>query len=177
MGIPRKILVMGLPGAGKTYLARRLAKYLNAEYLSGDEMRQSISSDLGFSLDDCITHAGRMGARCDSIVRDGRSVVADFVCPTPETRKAFGPCFLVWVDTIRTSRDGATNQIFVPPERMDYVVTTWRPNEALFIRNVISPNVSRSFILDRETSWQPDQHLFIGRLAATGRTKLFGLDD
>ena len=31
----------------------------------------------------------------------GKIVIADFVCPLPETRKLFNPDYLIWVDTIK----------------------------------------------------------------------------
>jgi hypothetical protein len=46
-------------------------------------------------------------------------VIADFVCPTPETREAFGAHFIVWVDRIKEGRFEDTNKLFVPPENHD----------------------------------------------------------
>jgi nucleoside-triphosphatase THEP1 len=118
-----KILIMGLPGAGKTTLARELAPRLHAPLFSADEVRANISRDLGFSLEDRIEHARRMGWLCDRIVEAGVSVVADFVCPTEATRRAFGATFVIWVDRIRAGRFADTNQIFEPPRLFDIRVT------------------------------------------------------
>ena len=57
----RKILIMGLPGAGKTTLAHALAPRLNAVHFNADEIRREINSDLGFSEPDRVEHARRMG--------------------------------------------------------------------------------------------------------------------
>src|SRR5712692_8121657 len=95
----RKILIMGLPGAGKTTLARALAPRLNAVHFNADEVRHEVSKDLGFSREDRIEHARRMGWLCDQVVKTGCFAVADFICPTPETRAAFrqgGETFVVW---------------------------------------------------------------------------------
>jgi hypothetical protein len=124
--ILRKILVMGLPGAGKTTLARLLASRLNAVLFNADEVRANINKDLGFSLPDRIEQARRMGWLCDQVVRTGGFAVADFVCPTPETREAFlsgGPAFVVWVNRIEAGRFPDTNQMFVPPQAPDVEVT------------------------------------------------------
>ena len=35
----KKVLIMGLPGAGKTYIAKRLVKHLNADWFNSDKIR------------------------------------------------------------------------------------------------------------------------------------------
>lgn len=115
----RKILIMGLPGAGKTTLARLLAPMLNAALFNADEVRANIHKDLGFSADDRIEHARRMGWLCDRVAETGGAAIADFICPTPETRAAFGPAFVVFVDRIEQGRFEDTNRLFVKPEAFD----------------------------------------------------------
>ncbi len=112
----RKILIMGLPGAGKTTLARVVAQSLGAVWFNADEVRENINKDLGFSVDDRVEQARRMGWLCDRVVDAGGIAIADFVCPTVETREAFGEAFIVWVDRIPESRFPDTNKLFVPPE-------------------------------------------------------------
>jgi adenylylsulfate kinase len=118
-----KILIMGLPGAGKTTLARTLAPQLRAVVFNADGVRAHINRDLGFSHADRIEHARRMGWLCDQVVDGGHMAIADFVCPTPQTRQAFGPAYIVWVDRIGESRFEDTNQMFVPPTSWDVRVT------------------------------------------------------
>ena len=86
----RKILIMGLPGAGKTTLATALAPLLNAVVFNADAVRANLSRDLGFSHEDRLEHARRMGWMCDRVVEAGGTVIADFICPTEETRAALG---------------------------------------------------------------------------------------
>jgi len=94
----RKILIMGLPGAGKTTLAKALAPLLNAVVFNADAVRANLSRDLGFSHQDRVEHARRMGWMCDRVVEAGGTVIADFICPTAETRAAFGEAFTIWLD-------------------------------------------------------------------------------
>lgn len=121
--MPRKILIMGLPGAGKTTLSTVLAPLLNAVHFNADEVRANVNRDLGFSLEDRIEQARRMGWLCDRVAAANSYAIADFVCPTPETRAAFGDAFVVWVDRIKDSRFADTNKLFAPPERYDVRVT------------------------------------------------------
>ena len=103
----KKILIMGLPGAGKTTLSEHLAPRLNAVHFNADDVRANINKDLGFSEPDRIEHARRMGWLCDQMVKVGGFAIADFICPTPATRQAFmsgGEAFIIWIDRIKRER-------------------------------------------------------------------------
>lgn len=116
---------MGLPGAGKTTLSIELAKMLGAVHFNADEIRKEINKDLGFKQEDRIEHAKRMGTLCDIVTRSGQYAIADFVCPLPETREAFGleNTFVVFVnrDTCRDFPD--TTKMFVAPNKSHVIVT------------------------------------------------------
>jgi adenylylsulfate kinase len=119
----KKILIMGLPGVGKTTLAKHLAQMIGAVHLNADEIRKEIHKDLGFSTEDRIEHSRRMGVLCDIILRSGVYVIADFVCPTFETRTAFGnDYFLIWVDRNPCRNYPDTSAIFEAPYIFDLLV-------------------------------------------------------
>jgi adenylylsulfate kinase-like enzyme len=120
----KKILILGLPGAGKTTISLELTKMLNAVHFNADEIRKKINTTLGFSIEDRIEHARRMGALCDIVIRSGQYAIADFVCPLPETREAFGldNTFVVFVNR-KPLRDFAdTTKIFVAPNKFHVMV-------------------------------------------------------
>ncbi len=89
-----KILVMGLPGAGKTTLAEKLSKKLSAEWINADKVRKEFN-DWDFSKDGRLRQAKRMRNLAKKATDSGKIVVADFVCPTPENRKDFDADLLI----------------------------------------------------------------------------------
>lgn len=91
-GMQRKILIMGLPGAGKTTLAREVASLLRPVLFNADEVRKKLNRDLGFPPQDRIERARRIGWLCKHVAEAGHVAIADFICPTPETLVGIQPC-------------------------------------------------------------------------------------
>lgn len=122
-----KILIMGLPGSGKTTLASSLVPMLKAVHWNADEVRGNINKDLGFSMEDRIEQARRMGWLCDRVSKAGHVAVADFICPTATTREAFSPDYVVFMDTIDQGRYSDTNSIFEKPplDSCDQIISTF----------------------------------------------------
>ncbi len=125
------ILIMGLPGSGKTTLANELAPMLNAKRLNADEVRKE-AKDWDFSEEGRKRQAKRMAEFAKNLKNKGSYVVADFICPTPEARKLFSADYIIWVDTIKKGRFDDTNKMFVKPDKFDFHVTTqdaknWAP--------------------------------------------------
>ncbi len=113
---------MGLPGAGKTYLAKRLYPYLKAVWLNNDEVRKE-ANDWDFSSEGRDRQSKRMTDLAQKALNEEKHVIADFVCPTPKTRKAFNADIVIWVDTIKKGRFEDTNKMFVKPNKFDFRVT------------------------------------------------------
>ena len=124
---------MGLPGAGKTTLAKILSPKLNAVWYNADVVRQNINRDLGFSEEDRIEQARRMGCLCDIAVQSGHWAIADFVCPTKETRKAFGDAFVIWINRIKEGRFQDTNELFTPKEKPNVILQNGTSDEWLMM--------------------------------------------
>ena len=136
------ILIMGLPGSGKTTLASELVPLLKAKWLNADEVRKE-ANDWDFSPEGRTRQAKRMWTKAQEYKNQGNHVVADFVCPTPAARALFPADYIIWVDTIKEGRFDDTNKMFVKPEKYDFHVTTqdaksWAPKILKEIKNDVS---------------------------------------
>ena len=117
------IQIIGLPGSGKTTLAKELVKHFGAIHLNADEVRDFVNYDLGFSHDDRIEHSRRLGGMARLFQEQGFDVVVDFVCPTLDTRKAFGDAdVVVFMDRVQESIYKDTNLMWQRPDNSDVVI-------------------------------------------------------
>lgn len=125
----RVINILGLPGSGKTTVARDLAALLGAVHINADWARSSITKHLGFSHEDRLEQARILGSLAGHTSLTSPFVVVDFVNPTLETRRAFHRAVheqntsvivhQIWMDTLNEGRFEDTNKLFEPPLAAD----------------------------------------------------------
>ena len=191
----QKILVMGLPGAGKTTFAEKLKAYLesNSEFfspafelttnkpivkwLNADDVRKKYN-DWDFSHEGRVRQSIRMRELADSFMND--FVIADFVAPLPEMRHNFKADWVIWIDTIEKGRFEDTNKMFIPPDVYDFRITEQNAEKwAEFVGSHIIENKRRPIFDYRKESvqmlgrWQPwhtgHRALFERAIAKTGQ--------
>jgi adenylylsulfate kinase len=174
----KKILVMGLPGSGKSYLADKLVSKIDAVWLNADRVREE-ANDWDFSVEGRQRQAKRMNDLAQKALNENKNVVADFVCPTEKTRKDFGADYTVWVDTIKEGRFEDTNKVFEKPNEYDFRVPTQNAELwSIRIADEIVPYVwdNRKPTAQMLGRWQPwhegHQSLFEEIIKKTGQVNI-----
>lgn len=117
-----KILIMGLPGSGKTWFAERAQKSLECAWYNADKVRE-MAGDWDFSQEGRQRQAMRMRTIADFERNQGRIVICDFVCPTDISRTMFKADYTIWMNTIKEGRFEDTNKVFENPENANMEIT------------------------------------------------------
>ena len=107
---------MGLPGSGKTTLAKEIKKKIKCRWLNADKIRKKFN-DWDFSKKGVLRQAKRMGQLASG--DKNKVIIADFICPYEEGRKLFKPDIIVWMDTIVKGRMPTFDKKFQRPKKCD----------------------------------------------------------
>jgi adenylylsulfate kinase len=116
----KRILIMGLPGSGKTTLATELQTRLNSVHFDADKVR-ALFNDWDFSAKGRVRQSKRMRILADD--SSNEYVIADFVAPLKQMRDIFAADYVIWMDTISQGRFEDTNQMFESPETYNLRIT------------------------------------------------------
>jgi predicted ABC-type ATPase len=178
----QRILIMGLPGSGKTTLAEKLLRLLEdtgktVTWFNADEVRKQFD-DWDFSEQGRIRQSKRMYDLAETCGTD--YALCDFVAPLIEMRHNFKADWTIWMDTIREGRYADTNKMFIEPEIYDFRITEQNADKwADFVADHVVDNRRRPRWDNRKETvqllgrWQPwhDGHraLFERLLAKTGQ--------
>ena len=173
---------MGLPGAGKTTLAKELKDVLElagktVTWFNADEVRKQFD-DWDFSTAGRIRQSKRMYELSESCGTD--FALCDFVAPLVEMRNNFNADWTIWMDTITEGRFADTNKAFISPEVYDFRITEQDAEKwAEFIGGHMFENRHRPVfdwrketvqMLGRWQPWHPGHRaLFERLLAKTGQ--------
>ena len=75
------IWITGERNSGKTTLAREMCEKMGAINLDGDDMRASISKDLGFSNEERLENNTRIALLAKVLEGQGFDVIVSTICP------------------------------------------------------------------------------------------------
>jgi len=171
----KRILIMGLPGSGKTYMATALKKYIeensdffnvqaeslygsraSVEWFNADDVRKKFN-DWDFSQEGRIRQSHRMRELADKSTAD--FVIVDFIAPLPEMRYNFKADWTIWMDTIDSGRYEDTNRMFTPPDVYDFRINEQDAEKwAAFIGDHILENRRRPVF-----DWRGETVQMLGR--------------
>tara|TARA_R110000782_G_C14674955_1_gene399382 strand:+ start:25 stop:798 length:774 start_codon:yes stop_codon:yes gene_type:complete len=143
-----RVLIFGLPGSGKTYLAERLVGYLGDKvaWFNADKVREE-ADDWDFSDEGRLRQNQRMIDLCVNAEVEGKIAIADFVAPFECARNKFFADYEIFVDTIEEGRFEDTNKVFQRPVATDYNVQEQRGDVDA---KIIAYEIGQRYIWDNQ---------------------------
>lgn len=159
----------GLSGAGKTTISNHVKEHLQqlgykVELIDGDDFRNTLCKDLGFSKEDRCENVRRMGFVADILTRNNIVVIIAAINPYEEIRRELQDKYgakTIWVNcAIETLKQRDTkglyrraflpenhpekinnltgvNDVFDIPQNADLVLDTAQENVAQSVQKVI----------------------------------------
>ena len=83
------VIVMGLPGSGKSYFAHRLSERLNFHYIGSDEVRQDMETMGKYKNEDKQQVYDRMGFLAKKAFQEGKNLILDATFIKENLRQQF----------------------------------------------------------------------------------------
>src|SRR5690606_38715389 len=83
------IIVLGLPGSGKSYFAERLAKMLHADYTNSDRVRKELFPKRTYSDQEKAVVYDAMRKKMEESIALERNVILDATFHKKSTRELF----------------------------------------------------------------------------------------
>lgn len=83
------VLVMGLPGSGKSYFALRLSEKMGAKYINSDSTRKAMQAMGQYAPDDKFLVYRRMAEIAEEALEQDRTVITDATFYRKELRDLF----------------------------------------------------------------------------------------
>jgi hypothetical protein len=164
-GATMRVVVFGLPGSGRSTLARELGLALSAVVLDEEKLFETLNYDLDRSPEGYAESARRIGWVASTILDNGFNCVCDMRLSTELSRNNFripsGNVYAIWMDTIDSTTDEGASGMWDPlkADHCNLHVSNWCW-EIDPIVNAISQSASKwgkLISLDSEfTSGSPD---------------------
>ena len=130
-GVTMKVVVFGLPGSGRSTLARELGRALDAVVLDEDRLFETLNSDLDRSPQGYTESARRIGWAASAVLDSGVNCVCDMMLPTQTSRDSFRiskrEVYAIWMDTIDSSKDANANAMWesLKPVHCNLHISNW----------------------------------------------------
>lgn len=153
----KTILIFGLPGSGKTTMAKKLMEYLGdrAMCFNGDDLRKE-HNDWDFSEDGRRRQANRMRSSAEMAISMGKFAILDFVCPKEEYREIINPDYTIWMNRKPVRDFPDTTAMFEKPQGSYWQITD--AHEGTGVEELIA-----NHILDSAFNDNAPTALMIGR--------------
>ena len=150
-----KILVMGLSGSGKSFLSERLQKHLNGVWINADVIRK-MTNDWDFSHEGRLRQAKRIKAYSDFEENNSRKIViCDFICAIKDMRDILNADYIIWMDTVKSSKYKDTDEIFEIPSLVDSKIDKFLNDEEIEVEAKKISGLASKLMLEYEDAVRP----------------------
>lgn len=112
------VVVFGLPGSGRSTLAREIGLALNAVVLDEEKLFETLNCDLNRSPEGYAESARRIGGVASTILDNGLNCICEMRLSTELSRNNFrnsaGHVYAIWMDTIDSTGDESEGERWDP---------------------------------------------------------------